>query len=143
VPLPIHRSDRQGISILRPEGSLNEGTSTELQDAVGEVTESDGAMVVIDLSDTNAASSHAFRVLLRVSKRLKSSGGRLVVCGARGAVQSALELSGLARLCCVRRTTDEALAELMVEERIVRLARLVGDLLRRAEERHLKSVGAA
>jgi anti-anti-sigma factor len=149
VPLPIQRSDHRGIVILRPEGSLNEGTSIELQEAVGEVTEAGeaddagGRMIVIDLSATSAASSHAFRMLLRLSKGLKSTGGRLVVCGASGGVQSALDLSGLARLCCVRRTTDEAIAELMVEERIVRLARIVSMLLRRAEERHAAALGAA
>jgi anti-anti-sigma factor len=131
----VHRATQRGITILEPEGALDETSSGELETVALEVMEEGGRLIVIDLAKASSASSHAFRMLLMLSKKLQSVGGRLVVCGARSRVDNALSLSGLKRLCCVKVDRDGALIELMVEDRIVRLAEIVSRLLGRAEKR--------
>jgi len=133
----IQKSAESGITVLQPEGDLNEGSSGVLQSTAAEVMEEGARLVVIDLKKTSGASSHAFRMLLMLSKKLQSIGGRLVICGAQKDVEGALTLSGLTRLCCVRADRVDAVKELMVEGRIVRLAALVAQLLGRAETRRL------
>ncbi len=131
----IHSSTQRGITVLQPEGALDETTSAELVKEVSELMEQGQNLIVVDLAKTSTATSHAFRTLLMLSKRLVSVGGRLVVCAAQHSVAGALSLSGLARLCCVRDNRREAVNELLVEERIDRLAVLVARLLLRGEER--------
>lgn len=133
----IHQSAERGITVLQPDGELNEMSSDVLQKSAAELMEEGSRLVVIDLEMTSEVSSHAFRMLLMLSKRLQSAGGRLVICGAQNGVESALTLSGLTRLCCVRTNRTEAVKELMVEGRVVRLAELVAQLLSRAEARRL------
>jgi anti-anti-sigma factor len=131
----IHDSTDRGITFLQPEGDLNEASSGVLQERVLELMEEDGRqLIVIDLETTSGASSHALRALLMLSKKLQSVGGKLVICSARSHVETALTLSGLNRLCCIRPDREQAISELMVEERIVRLAKLVAQLLGRAEQ---------
>jgi anti-anti-sigma factor len=133
----IHQSAEGGITVLQPEGQLVEASSEVLQARVSELMEEGTRLMVIDLTMTSEASSHAFRMLLMLSKRLQSVGGRLVICGAQKGVESALTLSGLTRLCCVRADRSDSVKELMVEGRIVRLADLVARLMARAEARRM------
>lgn len=133
----VHTNTERGITVLEPEGDLNQTSSGVLQEAAAELMEEGSRLVVIDLNMTSEASSHAFRMLLMLSKKLQSVGGHLVICGARGSVENALTLSGLTRLCCVTTDRDGAVKELMVEGKIVRLAQLVAQLLGRAEARRL------
>ena len=133
----IQKSTESGITVLQPGGDLNEGSFGVLQSTAAEVMEEGARLVVIDLTTTSEASSHAFRMLLMLSKKLQSIGGRLVICGAQKGVEGALTLSGLTRLCCVRADRADAVKELMVKGRIVRLAALVAQLLTRAETRRL------
>jgi anti-sigma B factor antagonist/stage II sporulation protein AA (anti-sigma F factor antagonist) len=135
VRFEVHSVTEQGISVVQPDGELDETTSAEFSEAVSELMDQGHHLIVIDLGKTTAASSHAFRSLLMLSKRLASVGGRLVVCAAQRNVAGALSLSGLSRLCCVRASRKQAVSELMVEERIDRLAVLVARLLRRGAER--------
>jgi anti-sigma B factor antagonist/stage II sporulation protein AA (anti-sigma F factor antagonist) len=136
VRFEIHSVTEQGISVVQPEGELDETTSVEFSETVSALMDEGHHLIVIDLAKTTAASSHAFRALLMLSKRLASVGGRLVVCAAQRSVAGALSLSGLARLCCVRESRKDAVSELLVEERIDRLAVLVARLLRKGAERH-------
>jgi anti-anti-sigma factor len=131
----IHQSTERGITVLQPDGDLSETSSGVLQSTAAELMEEGTRLVVVDLVTTTEASSHAFRMLLMLSKRLESVGGRLVVCGAQSNIESALTLSGLNRLCCVRTGRPDAVKELLVEGRIVRLAKLVAQLLGLAEKR--------
>ncbi len=131
----VHSKTERGITVLEPEGALDETTSVELVQAVSALMENGDDLIVIDLARTTAASSHAFRALLMLSKRLLSTGGRLVVCAAQNSVANALKLSGLTRLCCVRDHQTDAVDELLIEERIERLAALVSKLLVRGERR--------
>ena len=131
----VHQTTQKGITVLEPEGALNENSSGELEATALEVMEEGGRLIVIDLAKTSTASSHAFRMLLMLSKKLQSVGGRLVVCGAQSRVDNALSLSGLKRLCCVKVDRGDAVQELLVEDKIVRLAELVAQLLGRAEKR--------
>ncbi len=137
----IHESTDRGITTLTPDGELNETASGVLRGRVLDIAEEGRRLVIIDLRSTSSATSHALRVLLMLSKKLQSVGGRLVICGARGDVDNALTLSGLNRLCCVTDDHDQAVGQLVVENRIVRLAALVAKLLNRAEQRRA-SAGA-
>ena len=132
----IHSVTEQGISVLQPEGALNETTSAEFLETVSELMDQGHHLIVIDLAKTSAASSHAFWALLMLSKRLASVGGRLVVCAAQRSVAGALSLSGLARLCCVRDNRKDAVNELLVDKSIDRLAVLVSQLLQTGAQRH-------
>ncbi len=131
----IHESTERGIAVLQPEGDLNETSSGVLQARALEIMEEGRQQIIIDLEMTSGTSSHALRMLLMVSKKLQSVGGKLVICSAQSHVDNALNLSGLNRLCCIRPDRERAVAELMVKERIIRLAALVAKLLGCAEQR--------
>lgn len=138
----VHESTEEGIAILEPDGDLSDASSAALQARVLELTEEGRHLIVIDLAKTTSATSQALRVLLMLSKKLQSLGGRLVICCARSDVGNALALSGLNRLCCVTAGREQAIGELRVEEKVVRLAALVAQLLGRAEARRA-ATGAA
>jgi anti-anti-sigma factor len=53
-----------------------------------------GKLLVLDLAQLNYISSAGLRSVLMLSKQMKTSGGRLALCGVTGFIQEVITLSG-------------------------------------------------
>lgn len=79
---------------LDAEGAIR--LRAQLDDAVAP-----GAQLTLDLSRVTHVSADALAVLVHAYKRLRDSGGRLVLSGASGPVIRVLRISGLDRVLSV------------------------------------------
>lgn len=69
-------------------------------------------MLVVDLTGVTYFGSVFLALLLRCHKLIKSRGGELVICGARGAVRDLLRITALDTLWAMYETRNEAVEAL-------------------------------
>jgi anti-anti-sigma factor len=69
-------------------------------------------MLIVDLTGVTYFGSVFLALLLRCHKLIKSRGGELVICGAKGAVRDLLRITALDTLWAIYETRGEALEAL-------------------------------
>ena len=103
--------DKRGdVLIVRPEGRIDTTTSEELERWIGTRLDGGTRRLVVDMSATDYISSAGLRVLLVTLKRLKGSGGTLVLGGLNTSVRQIFELAGFLSIFGVEADVDRAVA---------------------------------
>jgi anti-sigma B factor antagonist len=87
-----HRGQR---SVLRLQGELDASNRDRLRSAISSVLENHPPLLVVDLSGLAFIDCAGLSILVWAHKRLAECGHRLVVTGAKPAVQRLLRLTGL------------------------------------------------
>ena len=105
----FEQETRGDITILRPLVRLDSASSPALEAAVHEHLNAACNRLVFDLSRLDYISSAGLRVILMAGKRLRSTGGRLVLCGLGDDVRGVFEMSGFLNLFAVADRLDGAL----------------------------------
>jgi anti-anti-sigma factor len=123
------------IVVVHPQGDFDNEGVREVQDGLAEHLAKDDPKIIVDLSGTSRVTSAALRLFVSLSKQLDSRGGGFALCGPKNDVARALLVGGLERVCKVVPDLNEALEWLRIDDRLDRLARLVVDLLARADDR--------
>jgi len=82
------------ILIIKVNGRLDAITSPEMEKAVFDFISSGKHKLVLDFSGVDYLSSAGMRMLLSTTKKLKTLGGRLVVCNVAANVMDVLKMSG-------------------------------------------------
>jgi anti-anti-sigma factor len=104
---------RQGdVTILRPEGRVNNDTSPEFQTRLLNCVGLTPTKVMIDFSSVEYISSAGLRALMMASKQSKANSGRLAVANLTPMVKEIFAISRFALVVPVFETTAEALAAL-------------------------------
>lgn len=91
------------------EGHLDASMVNAVNERATDVLESTFLKVVFDCSKLVYISSAGLRVLLYVAKKMKSNGGRVVLCSVNSNVQRVLDISGLTRFLPVYEDRNAAL----------------------------------
>lgn len=99
------------IGIVTLAGRLDSSTSPEVDDRLVGVPLAHRDLV-IDCAALEFLSSAGLRVLLRLHKKLKASGGRVLLCCTSAGVREVLEISGLAEFLPMVDTREQALEAL-------------------------------
>jgi anti-sigma B factor antagonist len=82
-------------SVLRLQGELDASNRDRLHSAISSALEHHPPLLVADLSDLDFIDCAGLSVLVGAHKRLAASGHRLLIAGAKPAVQRLLHLTGL------------------------------------------------
>lgn len=98
--------------VVRLRGDIDMSVVPELRKALDHELETGCTNVVLDLGDVTYADSSALGLLVWLDHRLRPSGGRLVLAGARRDVARILELSGLVSVAASIAVTSNVSAAL-------------------------------
>jgi anti-sigma B factor antagonist len=98
------------ISIISLTGSLDTNTSKEAEDQINKLLEEGSIKLLIDLTDLDYVSSSGLRILLSISKKLKSLRGEMRICGLNETVNEVFEISGFTMIFKIIKTIEEAKA---------------------------------
>lgn len=96
--MSIQTEIRGQILIIRPEGSLNNAISSELEELLNNELGEGFRMIVFDFSQLIQISSDGLRVILHMVNEVRSLGGDIAVTGMTEQVEQALEVSGFFKL---------------------------------------------
>jgi anti-sigma B factor antagonist len=100
------------VGLVAVTGELDLYAAPRLEAAIQSASDTDGAVVVVDLSGTSFIDSTALGVLLAHVRRLAARGGRLVLVSNDPRTVRLLEVTGVDRRLPLRSTVKEALDEL-------------------------------
>ncbi len=89
---------QNGICILGLLGRLDSNTSPEFEKKIFEVIEDGTKSVIVDFESLDYISSAGLRVLLKATKELKRSDGKIVLCSMKEYIKEVFEIAGFVSL---------------------------------------------
>jgi len=92
MPLTITSEPGQGFVTIRPAGSLDSNTYTQLQDHIAAITKSNPGALVLDLKDLSYISSAGVRVLIAAQKTMKAAGGGFAIIHLQPQIRKVFEI---------------------------------------------------
>ncbi len=95
--------------ILFPQGRLDAAHTPQLEQMLQEALGGNPPALIVDLAQVSYLSSSGLRVLLVAAKRLRRSGGHLLLCCPQPAVARVLRLTGFIEILPVYPTREAAL----------------------------------
>lgn len=98
-------------TIVSVQGRVDTSTAPELETYLTKGVDPTPGTLIIDLAGVKYISSAGLRVVLLMAKKLKASGGELVLAGLEGAVKEVFEISGFYSIFKIFETAEAALAE--------------------------------
>ena len=84
-------------------------TAMETETAINDLIQKGARKLLCDFSQTEFISSAGLRLLLSTAKKLKESGGELILCSLRPFVHEVFEMGGMIRYFRIYDSEDEAL----------------------------------
>jgi anti-anti-sigma factor len=94
------------------DGDLTTNQSPEAESEINRILEcSECKLVVINVENVNFIASTGLRIILAIGKRLKASGGELVVCSMNQTTKSVFKMSGFTKIFRIFDTEQEALQQ--------------------------------
>jgi anti-sigma B factor antagonist len=88
-------TDAPGAWSVRARGTLDLETAPELQASLDELIDDGAALIVLQLGDVEFLDSSGIRTIVSAARRLRETGGQLLIGEASGAVQQVLEIAGV------------------------------------------------
>jgi anti-sigma B factor antagonist len=99
-----------GVSVIDFSGNLDTNTSPMAETEVNGLISSGKNKILFNFKDLNFISSSGLRVLLATAKKLKTTGGKMMVCSLNDTVQEVFDISGFASILSLASDEQEALA---------------------------------
>ena len=110
--MDIHESKVGDVVVLAPDGSLSTAPECQtLERKIAATFDAHNLKLVIDGSKIRQIGSGAVRVLLRMSRKLQTLGGGLILSGLSQKVRLALEISGFDNDFVILASSEEAVAQ--------------------------------
>lgn len=100
------------VVIIRLEGRLDATTSAQIESKVNSLTEDKKLKIIFNLQNVDYLSSAGMRVLLSVTKKLKSLNGKFIVCSLSDDVMDIIKMAGFNQIIQIVSTEEKALQEL-------------------------------
>ena len=110
--MEIHEDKHGGVLVVAPRGRVDTTTADELEKRLVQALDAGERRLVIDMAGIEYISSAGLRVLLLVAKKLRTSGGELVLCALGPAVRQVFELAGFLPVFQVLASCEQALTRL-------------------------------
>ena len=101
---------RGDVLVVRPEGRIDTNTSEELESWLMSRLAGGPRRLVVDMSAVDYISSAGLRVFLMTVKKLRGTGGQLVLGGLNPSVRQIFELAGFLSIFAVEADVDRAVA---------------------------------
>lgn len=90
----VQGEERGDVLIVRPKGRFDALSSPMVEKKVFEFIRGGHQRLLMNLSGVDYLSSAGMRMLLSISKKLKTLSGKLVLCGMTQSVLEVLKMSG-------------------------------------------------
>jgi anti-sigma B factor antagonist len=92
MPLTITSEPGEGFVTIRPAGSLDSNTYTNLQEHIAAITKSKPRALVLDLKDLTYISSAGVRVIIATQKTMKAAGGGFAIVHLQPQIRKVFEI---------------------------------------------------
>ena len=106
--MQIIEEEQNNIYIYKISGRLDSNTSPEFEAKITQVIEAGSTRLIIDFEKLDYLSSAGLRVLLKATKMLKTTDGRMVLCSLADYVREVFEISGFDTFLPIVATFDDA-----------------------------------
>ena len=104
------KSEKRGEAyILHLDGRLDAVSSPILEETIAECTQKAPRSILLDFSRVEYLSSAGLRVLLSNSKKMKASGGSLVIFGMTDEVMEIIKMAGFEKVLTLATSESDAL----------------------------------
>ncbi len=113
--MQIKISSKSGVTVAIMSGELRDDDQTELTSALSDAVGRDGSRIVFDLSGLTYINSGGLGLLVQLTAKANSQGGRVVVAAPSPFVADVLETTRLDRFFDVAADTDDAAARLAAQ----------------------------
>ena len=107
--MDITETKHDHYSIFKLNGRLDSNTATGFEQKLFECIENGTQRLILDFQDLDYISSAGLRVILKATKNLKNSQGKLVLCAMQDYVKEVFEISGFDSFLPITATLDDAL----------------------------------
>jgi anti-sigma B factor antagonist len=107
--MDITETKHDNYSIFKLNGRLDSNTATGFEQKLFECIENGTQRLILDFQDLDYISSAGLRVILKATKNLKNSQGKLVLCAMQDYVKEVFEISGFDSFLPITATLDDAL----------------------------------
>jgi len=109
--MEVSKKAENGAQVVAVNGRVDAVTAPELEIELNGCIDGGANTIVIDLSALEYISSAGLRVILAIAKKLKTSGGDILLTGLGGAVKEVFEISGFYSIFKVFDSAEEALKQ--------------------------------
>jgi len=92
MSLTITSEPGEGFVTIRPAGSLDSNTYTDLQEHIAAVTQRKPGALVLDLKDLTYISSAGVRVLIAAQKAMKAAKGGFAIINLQPQIRKVFEI---------------------------------------------------
>jgi anti-sigma B factor antagonist len=96
------------VSIVTLEGEIDVYTSIQLKQDIAAILESGAKYLVLNLSKVEYLDSTGLGVLIGTLKKLRESGGNLIIVGPAMRIMRIFEITGLYKIFAIYATEEEA-----------------------------------
>jgi anti-sigma B factor antagonist len=100
---------QNGIYIFTVSGRLDSNTSPDFETRLLGVIKDGDKNFVMNFEGVDYISSAGLRVLLKASKILQNSAGKIVLCGLKDYIKEVFEIAGFVTIFPIVSTVDSAL----------------------------------
>ncbi len=107
--MEIIEKKQDNFSVFKLTGRLDSNTSLSFEKKLFEAIENGTRHMVLDFEGLDYISSAGLRVILKTTKNLKNTNGRLVLCSMQDYVKEVFEISGFDSFLPIVKTVDDAL----------------------------------
>jgi anti-anti-sigma factor len=107
--LNVKIEEEQDKTILRVEGRLDAASSPNLENKLNELIKAGKKRLLLDFTKVDYLSSAGMRLLLSVTKKLKSIDGKLNFCSVNEEVMEIIKMAGFERILAIYLTEKDAL----------------------------------
>lgn len=99
-----------GVSVLKLNGEIDVYTAPQFREAISALITSGQKNLVIDLADVSYMDSSGFGALLSATKKLKPTGGSVILVQCNSAIDRILRITRLDTVFGTYKSVDEAVA---------------------------------
>jgi anti-sigma B factor antagonist len=87
--------DEPGAWSVEARGMLDLETAPQLEEHLDSLIDDGAALILLRLGEVEFLDSSGIRTIVRAARRLRSTGGKLLITEASGAAQQVLEIAGV------------------------------------------------
>jgi anti-sigma B factor antagonist len=107
--MEILEEQHDEINVFKVKGRLDSKTSPEFEEKVAESFKAGAKNMIFDFKELEYISSAGLRVILKTTKEMKQTNGRIVLCRMQDYVREVFEIAGFDTFLNIEETFDDAL----------------------------------
>lgn len=104
--------EKGDVVVVRVKGRLDAASSPQLEKKVNSIIDSGHFKLLLDFAGVEYLSSAGMRLMLSVSKKLKSLEGKVVACAVSDEVMDVIKMAGFHQVLELYPTEEESLSHL-------------------------------